>query len=184
MLIVLEQSLEWQSPLYFNFIDFKKAFDTIDRNTLWRIIRHSGISLKIVNILRRFYDCMTFQVIHNNNLSSPFTVTTGVRQGCLLPLMIFLLVVDWVLDETMDRPRGLQWTFVKTVEDLDFADDIGLLSQYFKHIQEKSQLLNTVAPQTGLEINTQKRACESTQPPTHSSKAGNSTLKMLGASLT
>ena len=56
----------------------------------------------------------------------------------------------------MVRPRGLQWTFDKTLEDLDFEDDIGLLSHYFKHIQEKSQQLSTVALQTGLEINTRK----------------------------
>ena len=56
----------------------------------------------------------------------------------------------------MDQPRGLQWTFAKTLEDLDFADDIGLLSHYFKYIQEKSRRLSTVALQTGLEINTQK----------------------------
>ena len=70
--------------------------------------------------------------------------------------MIFSLVVDWVLNQTMDQPRGLQWTFAKTLEDLDFADDIGLLSHYFKHKQEKSQGLSKVALQTGLEINTQK----------------------------
>ena len=57
--------------------------------------------------------------------------------------MIFSLVVDWVLNQTMDQPRGLQWTFAKTLEDLDFADDIGLLSHYFKHMQEKSQRLCT-----------------------------------------
>ena len=56
----------------------------------------------------------------------------------------------------MDKPRGLQWTFAKTLEDLDFADDIGLLSHYIKYIQEKSRRLSTVALQTGLEINTQK----------------------------
>jgi len=57
--------------------------------------------------------------------------------------MIFSLVVDWVLNQTMDQPRGLQWTFAKTLEDLDFADDIGLLSHYFQHMQEKSQRLST-----------------------------------------
>ena len=95
--------------------------------------------------LRSLYDGMTCQVIHNNDLSSPFTVTTGVRHGCLLSLMIFSLVVNWVLNQTMDQPRSLQWTFVKSLEDLDFADDIGLLSHYFKHIQEKSRRLSTVA---------------------------------------
>ena len=40
MRIILEQSLEWQSPVYIKFIDFKKAFNMIDRSTMWRIIRH------------------------------------------------------------------------------------------------------------------------------------------------
>jgi len=154
--IILEQSLEWQSPVYVNFIDFRKAFDMVDRSTIWRIMRHYGIPPKIVNIIRSFYDGMTCQVIHNKDLSAPFTVTTGVRQGCLLSPMIFSLVIDWVLNQTMDQPRGLQWNFVKTLEDLDFADDVGLLSHSFKHIQEKSQRLGTVAQQTGLEVNTQK----------------------------
>jgi len=64
--------------------------------------------------------------------------------------MIFSLFVDWVLNQTMERPRGLQWTFAKTLEDLDFADVIGLLSFFFEQIQEKSQRLSTVALQTGL----------------------------------
>ena len=115
-----------------------------DNETLWD-------PLKIVSIIHSLYNGMTCQVIHND-LWSPFIVTTGVRQGCLLSPMIFPLVVDWVLNQTMDQPRSLQWTFAKTQE--DFADDIGLLFHYFKHIQEKSQRLSTVALQTWLEINT------------------------------
>jgi len=60
--IILEQSLEWQSPVYINFIDFKKAFDMIDRSTMWRIMRHYGIPLKIVSIIRSLYNGMTCQV--------------------------------------------------------------------------------------------------------------------------
>jgi len=122
----------------------------IDRSTMWRIMRHYGVPLKIVSIIRSLYDGMTCQMIHNNDLSTPFTVTIGVRQGCLLSPMIFSLVVDWVLNQTMDQPRGLQWTLAKTLENIE------LLSHYFKHIQEKSRRLSTAALQTGLEINTQK----------------------------
>ena len=49
--IILEQSLEWQSPVS-SFIDFKKAADMIDRSTMRRIMRHYGITLKIVSIIR------------------------------------------------------------------------------------------------------------------------------------
>jgi len=54
--------LVWQSPVYINFIDFKKAFDMIDRSTMWRIMRHYGILLKIVSIIHSLYNGITGQV--------------------------------------------------------------------------------------------------------------------------
>ena len=38
--IIVEQSLEWNSPLYINFIDYEKAFDSVDRETMWKLLRH------------------------------------------------------------------------------------------------------------------------------------------------
>ena len=40
--IIIEQSLEWQSPLHFVFIDFQKAFDSVDRDVIWRLMQHYG----------------------------------------------------------------------------------------------------------------------------------------------
>ena len=44
--IIVEQSLEWKSPLYINFIDFEKAFDSVDRETLWKLLRKHGVPKK------------------------------------------------------------------------------------------------------------------------------------------
>lgn len=54
------------------------------------------------------------------------------------------------------EPRGIQWTFTKQLEDLDFADDIALLSHTHPQIQEKTQCLDHTAKQTGLHININK----------------------------
>jgi len=48
---IIEQCIEWKSPLYINFIDFKKAFDSIHRETLWTILRSYGVSGKIVTLI-------------------------------------------------------------------------------------------------------------------------------------
>jgi len=111
--MIVEQSIEWQSTAYINFIDFRKAFDMIERSTLWKIMKHYGIPDMFVNITHSFYEDMTCQVVHNSDLSTPFAVTTGVRQGCLLSPMIYFLVVDCIMKTTTDTPRGLQWTFTK-----------------------------------------------------------------------
>ena len=43
---IIEQSIEWQSPLYINFVDFAKASDSLDRSRLWKILRHYGADTK------------------------------------------------------------------------------------------------------------------------------------------
>uniref|UniRef100_A0A183K830 Reverse transcriptase domain-containing protein n=1 Tax=Schistosoma curassoni TaxID=6186 RepID=A0A183K830_9TREM len=50
-LIVVEQSVEWNSSLYINFLDYEKAFDSMDRRTFWKLPRHYSVPEKIVNII-------------------------------------------------------------------------------------------------------------------------------------
>ncbi|VDP42807.1 unnamed protein product [Schistosoma margrebowiei] len=54
--IIVEQSIEWNSSLYINFIDYEKAFDSVDRTTLWKLLRHYGVPQKIFNIIQNSYD--------------------------------------------------------------------------------------------------------------------------------
>ncbi|VDP80488.1 unnamed protein product [Schistosoma mattheei] len=62
--IIVEQSIEWKSSLYINFIDYVKAFDSLDRRTLWKLLRHYGVPEKIVNIIRNSYDGLQCKVVH------------------------------------------------------------------------------------------------------------------------
>ncbi|KAL9982087.1 hypothetical protein ACROYT_G010881 [Oculina patagonica] len=60
---ILEQSAEWQAPLYIGFIDFKKAFDSVRRDRLWNILKHYGIPENFVNIIRDLYEGSTCCVV-------------------------------------------------------------------------------------------------------------------------
>ena len=154
---ILEQSYEWSTPLYNTFIDFEKAFDSLHRPTLWKILRHYGIPEKIVNIIRCLYENFECKVIHNNLLTDSFTIDTGVKQGCLLSPILFSLAIDWIMHRVTDgKHTGLQWTLTKTLEDLDYADDLDLLSNSHQDIQAKSDLLVTTASKIGLKVNTKK----------------------------
>lgn len=155
--IIIEQSLEWQSTLYLNFIDFKQAFDSVDRETIWQLLRHYGIPPEFTTLIQQLYEGATCQVVHNGKLTRNFEVKTGVRQGCMLSPMIFLLVVDWVMRQaTKSGKTGIQWSLNQFLEDLDFADDLCLLSQKHQHIQQKTDNLAREASKTGLQINTEK----------------------------
>ncbi|VDP44355.1 unnamed protein product [Schistosoma margrebowiei] len=95
--IIVEQSIEWNSSFYINFIDYEKAFDSVDRTTLWKLLRHYGVPQKIVNIIQNSYDGLNCKIVLGGQLTNSFEVKTGVRQGCLLSPSFFLLVIDWIM---------------------------------------------------------------------------------------
>ena len=148
MHIIIEQSLEWQTLLYTVFVDFQKAFDSVDRDVIWRLVYHFGFPPKFVAIIQQLEDA-TCQVIHDGKLTEPFSVQTGVRQGCLLSPTIFLMVVDWVMRQsTAGQRTGIQWTFTKQLEDLDFASAFSPTSskmnrRSFVGLQQKLRRLNS-----------------------------------------
>lgn len=154
---IIEQSLEWNSPLFINFIDFRKAFDSLHRDTLWKILKSYGVPDKITALVQVFYHQFECCVILGGNLTEWFPVESGVRQGCILSPILFLVAIDWIMrNTTKDRPRGIQWTLFSHLEDLDFADDIAALSAKLDHLQEKTNRLNDYAEQTGLTISASK----------------------------
>ncbi|CAH1248758.1 Hypp8389 [Branchiostoma lanceolatum] len=167
---IIEQCVEWNSPLLINFIDFQKAFDSVHRESLWKILRAYGIPHKIVTIIGKFYEHFECNVITGNSLSKPFCVKSGVRQGCILSPILFLITIDWVMRATTsDRPRGIKWTPNMYLEELDFADDLAALSSVRTSLQEKTDRLSDRGKQTGLYINKKKTQVmyinTSTDPP-------------------
>ena len=157
MRIIIEQSIEWQSPLYSIFVDFQKAFDSVDRGVIWKLMEYYGLPPKYIEVIKQLYQDATCQVIHEGKLTDPFQVQTGVRQGCLLSPTIFLMVIDWIMRQaTTGHRTGIQWTLTKMLEDLDFADDISLLSHRQQDAQEKLDRVAHEAARTGLKINVGK----------------------------
>ena len=154
--IIVEQSVEWNSPLYLCFIDFMKAFDSLDREVMWQLLKHYGVPQKLINIIMALYDSCQCCVIHGGKLSPAFSVKTGVKQGCLLSPLIFTLAVDWIMRHSTRGRNGIQWTPTTQLHDLDFADDIVLLTQAFTHLQEKTATVQEEAAKQGLQINVEK----------------------------
>ena len=127
--IITGQSLEWNSSLYINFIDYEKAFNSVDREKLLKLLGHYGIPKKIISIKQRSYQGMSCRVVHGEQLSDNFNVKIGVHQGCLLSPFLLTLVVDWIMrNSTEGKRNGLQWTLWSQLDDLNFADDLVLLS--------------------------------------------------------
>lgn len=100
---------------------------------------------------------MTCKVTHAGQMSESLEVKTGVRQGCLLSPFLFLLVIVWIMKTTKTgRNNGIQWTLQTQLDNLDFADDIALLSHNQRQMQDKTAHLAKTSAGTGLTINLKK----------------------------
>ena len=80
LLIILEQSLEWNSPLHINFVDHEKAFDSVDRQTLWKLLRHYRIPERVTNIIRDSYEGMKCGVVNEITDTEKKTLDAGKDQ--------------------------------------------------------------------------------------------------------
>jgi hypothetical protein len=80
------------------FIDFKKAFDSVDRDKLWTIMSSKGILTHLITIIRKIYMENITRVNAGNGISEGFRVITQeVRQGCPLSPVLFNLCLDKAL---------------------------------------------------------------------------------------
>ncbi|KAF0023158.1 hypothetical protein F2P81_023788 [Scophthalmus maximus] len=97
---------------------------------------------------------MQCQVLHQGSAHGKIEVLTGVRQGCLLSPFLFLLCIDWITKQTISNNKnGNQWSLTEHLHNLDFADDIALLSHTHQQMQDKTTRLETTAAELGLKVN-------------------------------
>jgi len=98
---IIEQSIEWQSTLCVNFIEYEKALDSVHTDRLWLIMRSYGIPSKIINMVKAVYNDFECAVVDGEDTMEWFKIKTGVKQGCNMSGLLFLLVVDWVMRHTL-----------------------------------------------------------------------------------
>ena len=160
-------------PLFITFVDFKKAFHSIDRDMMFAILQHYRISDKIASAIRVLHDQSTSQVYIQEQLSLLFSITTGVLQGDVLAPFLFIIVIDYVskrsaedfgyLTHKGNNQDNSGRAFRSTtrlpdykVNDLAFAGYIALLENDSTQAQRQLDKLEHEAKKVGLEINGQK----------------------------
>ena len=97
-----------KTALFIAFIDLKAAFDAVDRDCLWHILHSIGIPPKIVRVLERLYTDTSSCVRINNTLSDWFTISSGVRQGCVAAPDLFNCIIDYLMENVSAMEPGIQ----------------------------------------------------------------------------
>jgi hypothetical protein len=78
---IIEGAINKNIEVYIVFVDFKKAFDSLNRSTMFSILRHYGIPAKTVGAIRAIYNNSKSKVLVEGKMSDEFEITTGVLQG-------------------------------------------------------------------------------------------------------
>ena len=154
------------------FIDYSKAFDSISRSMTKKILLAYGIPEKVVAMIMRLHNGSKAHVMTDDGPSGEFDITAGVLQGDTLAPFLFVIVVDLVMRNAITeagegvgfslkhnnsgRSSNLRNCSPKELTDLDFADDIALLSDNMVDAQCLLSAVEEWALAVGLRINKKK----------------------------
>jgi len=163
---IIINSINYNIPLYVNFVDFKSAFDCINREFMFKAFRHYGLPCKYVRILYAFFDGTMSAVRVNGELTDWFKVLSGTGQGDIQGPPCFNVVINWIMElaiahKTVSRGAVLQKRQSSrfpevTISDIDYADDLGALDNTKEGLQETTDNIAKFAAYGGLRLNVAK----------------------------
>ena len=94
---IMEKAREFQKNIYFCFIAYPKAFDCMDHNKLWNILKEMGIRDHLTCLLRNLYAGQEAAVRTGHGTTDWFQIEKGVHQGCILSPCLFSLCVEYIM---------------------------------------------------------------------------------------
>jgi sorting nexin-29 len=149
-----EKCYEYDVELHNLFIDFQQAYDSVNRNKLFLIMRNLGIPWKLVSLVKMTLENIKCRVKIQGELSQQFDVKSGVRQGDPLPTVLFNLVLEYAVTNITYNPGGTIFTTQHQL--LAFADDICIVATNPRALTDAFNELEVVSTKIGLQINTSK----------------------------
>ena len=161
--LLLQTRRQFNRSLWIAYVDLKAAFDSVDRNALWLLLRSLGLPPKIIDLMKALYTDTMSCVRADESCSEWFDIKSGVRQGCTIAPNLFCAPMDWLLTRTVHR--GFAGTSIgeEAFSDLDFADDVALLSEMLEILLLALTIMEEEARPFGLEINWNKTKIQTTE---------------------
>ena len=93
---IIEKAREFQKNIYFCFIDYAKASDSVDHNKLWKILKEMGIPDQLTCLLRNLYAGQE-ATVRTGHGTTWFQIGKGVRQGCIWSPCLFNLYAEYIM---------------------------------------------------------------------------------------
>ena len=153
---IIKKAREFQKNIYFCFIDYAKAFDCVDHNKLWKILKEIGIPGHLTSLLRDLYAGQEATVRTGHGTIDWFKIGKGVHQDCILSPCLFNLSAEYIM-----RNAGLEEAQAgikiaeRNINNFRYADDTTIMveSEELKSLLMK---VKEMSEKVGLKLNIQK----------------------------
>ena len=127
---IIEKARDFQKNIYFCFIDYAKAFDCVDHNKLWKILKEMGIPEHLISLLRNLYAGQEATVRTGHGTTDWYQIGKGVRQGCILLPSLFNLYAECIKRNTgLDEAQAGIKIARRNINNLRYAYDTTLMAE-------------------------------------------------------
>lgn len=152
---IIDTRKRLRKPTFCAFIDFRKAYDTINRNILWKRLSNIGISGKMFSAIKSLYLSVRSCVRVNSYKTDWFDVQCGLRQGCVLSPLLFNLFINDLAVYLKSLDLGISLGDEK-ISVMLYADDIVLLAESSDELQLLLNALYEWCGRNDMSVNTAK----------------------------
>ena len=165
---IIEKAREFQKNIYFCFIDYAKAFDCVDHNQLWKILKEMGIPGHLTCLLRNLYAGQEATVRTGHGTTDWFQIGKGVHEGCLLSPCLVNVYAGYIMRHSgLDEAQAGIKIVGRTSNNLRYADDTTLMAESEEELKSLLMKVKEESEKVGLKLNIQKTKIMASVPPLH-----------------
>ena len=140
--------------MYYTFIDFKKAYDSIHRGKLIEVLIKYKVNPKIIDIIVQMYE-NDRTTIHLGKMRKTIEVTCGIRQGCSISTLLFKMVTFTIIEELKEK-ADLYEIGKYIGNSLWLADDATIVATKVENVDKAIKALEIAGGKCGLELSEEK----------------------------
>ena len=153
--LIAEKAKRKNKRIYNCFIDFQKAFDSIKHDVTWAVLESYKVGERLTAILKNIGESSKSAARVGQEVGEWFQATIGTRQGDPISPDNFITYLERVMQSIQDNGTGVK-VQGQRFNNLRFADDVDLLEESCRRLQENFNRLNTAARRAGLRVNVEK----------------------------
>ena len=153
---MMEKSIDHQRELFACLIDYKKAFDSVDHQSIWCNFKDMGVPEHLIIVLRNLYTNQESTVRTEYGETSNIPIGKGVRQGCIISPLLFNIYAEIIMRDVLEKwDKGISIGGRK-VTNLGYSDDTTLIIGKKYDITELITKVKRASEEAGLYLNVKK----------------------------